>query len=83
MILMIVWIILTIDTNTICLSSQITVMVQRKFTPLGISAIMDMSVRQRGEPGQAPVPIPPLKQTNTIILGDSKSRVLMFDMVPN
>ena len=31
---------------------------------LGISASMDTSIRQRGEPGQALVPIPPLKQTN-------------------
>ena len=30
----------------------------------GISADMDTSIRQRGETGQAPVPIPPLKQTN-------------------
>ena len=44
-------------------SSQIRVC-QRGFTTLGIFAYTDMSVRQRGEPGQTPVPIPPLKQTN-------------------
>ena len=39
-------------------------MVQREFTTLGISANRDKSLRQRGKPGQTPVPIPPLKQTN-------------------
>ena len=42
-------------------------MVQREFTTLGISANMDMFVRQRGEPGQASVPIPPKKETNMFI----------------
>ena len=44
--------------------SWTTVTVQRKLTTLAISANMDTYVRQRGEPGQAQVPIPPLKQTN-------------------
>ena len=47
-----------------CPGSRTTVTVQRELTTLGISSNMDMYVRQRGEPGQAPVPIPPLKQTN-------------------
>ena len=47
-----------------CPGSQTTVMVQREFTTLGISANTDTSVRQRGEPGQALVPILTLKQTN-------------------
>ena len=44
-------------------------MVQREFTTLGISANRNTSVKQRGEPGQAPVTIPPLKQTNSSHLG--------------
>ena len=47
-----------------CPGSRTTVTVQRELTTLGISSNMDMYVRQRGEPGQAQVPIPPLKQTN-------------------
>ena len=39
-------------------------MVQREFTTLGISANTETFVRQMGEPRQAPVPIPHLKQTN-------------------
>ena len=35
------------------------------FCCLGISANTDTSLRQKGKLGQAPVPIPPLKQTNT------------------
>ena len=39
-------------------------MVQKEFSTLGISANKDTFVTQRGEPRQALVPIPPLKQTN-------------------
>ena len=39
-------------------------MVSRELTTLGNSANTNMSVRQRGEPGQSPVPIPPMKQIN-------------------
>ena len=39
-------------------------MVQNEFTTLWISANMDTSVRQRREPGQTPVSIPPLKETS-------------------
>ena len=53
-------------------------MVQREFTTLGISANTDTSVRQRREPGQALVPIPPLKQTN-ILKSNKKVKFLKMD----
>ena len=39
-------------------------MVQEEFITLGISANRDTSIRPWKEPGQTPVPIPPVKQTN-------------------
>ena len=39
-------------------------MAQREFPTLEISANTDTSLRQRGEAGLTPIPIPPLKQTN-------------------
>ena len=58
--------------NIICSKNLVRVpktpwqIVQREFTTFETSADTNMFVRQRGEPGQTPVSIPSLKQTNMI-----------------
>ena len=51
-----------------------------QYDDLGISANTDTSVRQRGEPGQTPVPIPPLKQTNSMTKNTRKKHDYIFEI---